>query len=135
MKPRLSHYGLCVSSLALVPMIAFGINSLHAQGKNSAEIVATVDTRANYRIDVTQDLENSLQWTIQLNENEGQNIGDILPGYKVGKIGARTIVAIPKPGKKLAPDQIMRVDQTTGKVLEIFSLTQLLKEQKKEGKK
>ena len=135
MKLRLSHYGLGVSSLALVPMIAFGINSLHAQGKNSAEIVATVDARANYKIEVMQDLENSLQWTIQLNENEGQNIGDILPGYKVGKLGARTILAINKPGKTSAPDQVMRVDQRTGQVLEIFSSNQLLKEQKQEGKK
>ena len=135
MKLRLSHYGLGVSSLALVPMIAFGINSLHAQGKNSAEVVATVDARANYKIDVTQDLADQLYWNIPLDVNDGQKIGDTLGGYKVGKLGARTIVVVPKPGKKLAPDQVMRVDQTTGKVLEIFSLTQLLKEQKQEGKK
>ena len=130
MKLRLSHYGLAVSSLALAPLFAYGVTAIHAQGKSSAETVALVNTKAIYKTEVLQDLTEGMQWTLQLDENDGKNIGDILPGYKVGKSGARTIVAITKPGKKLAPDQVMRVDQKTGQVLGVFALSQILKEQK-----
>lgn len=135
MKLRLSHYGLAVSSLALAPLFVYGVTEIHAQGKNSAETVALVNTKANYKTEVLQDLTEGTQWIIPLDENDGKNIGDVLGGYKVGKVGARTIVVVPKSGKDLSPDQILRVDPTNGKVLEVFARSQILKEQTNGGKK
>ena len=76
MKLRLSHYGLAVSSLALAPLFAYGVTAIHAQGKSSAETVALVNTKAIYKTEVLQDLTEGMQWTIQLDENDGKNIGN-----------------------------------------------------------
>lgn len=133
-KMRLSTIGLGLSLLSTAPLIYAGINYIHGQGGETSQAASTVDTKVLHEKEVTEDINNKLNWNISLGVYEGKNIGDVIGGYSIKTLGARTVVSVPLPGKSKSPDQVYRVDQSTGIILNIFSKTKILETIKKEPK-
>lgn len=134
MKLRTSDYGLILSVVPAVLIFgSWGVISLHAQGKDSANLVAESSQSSLYLKEVKKDIESLNYWEARLGVNEGKKVGDQLDVPKPGTLGPRTVLSIPLPGKTQSPNQVFRVDQNTGKILHVFSNKQI-KEAKEEEK-
>lgn len=124
MKFRLSTLGLAISVFSLFPLVGFGIQGAHNQGKTSAEVSQRKELTQTYLKQVREDIENGLAWQMELPKGEGLTVRDKLSEkvYDGTKIGPRTVVI-------LTNNQVIRVDQKTGMVLEIFSKEQVNRKQ------
>ena len=120
MKFRLSTLGLAISFCSLFPLMGFVIQGAHNQGKTSAEIGQRKELTQTYLKQVKEDINNGLAWQIELSKGEGLKVRDKLSEkvYDGSKIGPRTVVVTTN-------NQIVRVDQKTGMVLEVFSKEQV----------
>lgn len=128
MRLRLSDYGaILVLTPAIVLFGAWCVNSIHNQGANSAQLMENASNKDLYLKEVKQDLENKVNWNIELSVSDGKKVGDLIEVPKPGTLGPRTVKSIPLPGKTKSPDQVFRVDQNTGRILEIFSNEQVKK--------
>jgi hypothetical protein len=129
-KFQYSHTGMCLTAIALIgTYMPTVMNSIHGQSLQ-ARIKSEGETKLEqYRLEVKSDLDDKAMWQTTRSGDQIIRVGDSFP-VPSGTLGPKTVLVLPKPGQKNMYNQVARVDERDGKVLAVFSLEQINKEQK-----